>query len=215
MKYSLFNWFAKLTGWPAALLLFRAKVFYEDPGSKRAYLKGPVVIVSNHTSIFDYVQIMFVFFWRTVRFQTAEVLYKKKGLARLLKMLGAVYVDRDAKDFGFVPKSEEILDNGGALGIFPESRLPLEGEERPLEFKPSAAYIALAMNVPVIPVYTDGCYFKVFKRPHVMVGKPLDLFEWYDPDVPERQNLAVCSEKLREAVKSLGESMDGKLHSGK
>ena len=113
MKYKLFNWFAKLTGWPAALLLFRAKVIYEDPGNKRAYLKGPVVIVSNHTSIFDYVQIMFVFFWRTVRFQTAEVLYRKKGLARLLKMLGAVYVDRDAKDFGFVPKSEEILDNGG------------------------------------------------------------------------------------------------------
>ncbi|MBR5005820.1 MAG: 1-acyl-sn-glycerol-3-phosphate acyltransferase [Clostridia bacterium] len=211
MRYVLFNWFAKLTGWPGALLLFRAKVFYEDKETKNAYLKGPAVIVCNHTSIFDYVQLMFVFFRRTVRFQTAEVLYEKKGLARLLKMLGAVYVDRDAKDFGFVPKSEEILDRGGVLGIFPESRLPLKDEERPLEFKPSAAYIALAMNVPVIPVYTDGRYFKVFKRPHVTVGKPIDLFDYYDPDVSERENLAVCSEKLREAVIRLGEATEEKL----
>ncbi len=206
MIHSFVNWFIKITGWPAELLLFTTKVLYEDKKVQGRHIKGPCIIVCNHTSIFDIVPLIFTFFTRTVRFQTAEVLYKKKSLGFLLKAMGAIYVDRNSKSFDFIDESLEILDAGGVVGIFPESRLPLPEEKDLLEFKPSCVYIALASGAKIIPVHTDGNYFSLKKRAHVVIGKPFDVFDYYDPERSEAENLRVCSEALRSRIKELGEN---------
>ena len=192
----LWNIFVKITAWPVQFVCFRTKVYYEDKKTQGRHIKGPAIIISNHTSIFDYAVYLFVFFTRTLRFQMAEVLFKKKLLGTFLKMLGGIYVDRTGYDFGFIAKSEDILRRGGVVGIFPESRLPLPGEERPLEFKPSAALIALSSGVPVIPVVTNGSYFNR-RRARVLIGRPMDLSEYSDPALGEKEDLAAVSEKLR------------------
>ena len=73
----LFNAFVKLTGLPAALLVFRTKVYYEDKAAQGRHIKGAAVLVSNHTSVFDYAVYLFVFFTRTLRTLMAEVLFEK------------------------------------------------------------------------------------------------------------------------------------------
>ena len=86
--------------------------------------------------------------------------------------------------------------------IFPESRLPLKGEERPLPFKPSAAYIALLSGAPIIPVFSNGAYFTK-KRARVIIGKPMYARELYDDSLSEKENLAAISEAMREKIISL------------
>lgn len=196
---ALWNLFVKITAWPVQFFCFRTKVYYEDRKVQGRHIKGPAIIISNHTSVFDYAVYLFVFFTRTLRFQMAEVLFKKKILGVFLKMLGGIYVDRTGYDFGFIAKSEEILSRGGVVGIFPESRLPLPGEERPLEFKSSAAYIALSSGVPVIPVVTNGSYFKK-SRARVIIGKPIDTLSLSDPSLGEKEDLKQVSEKLRASI---------------
>ena len=122
---------------------------------------------------------------------------------RRLKALGAIRVDRDVFDFSFLRKSEEILEKGGVVEVFPESRLPAKGEEKPLVFKPSVAYLALHSGAPVIPVYHTGNYFRK-SRVGVMIGKPVDVREWYDDSLPEKENLENISAKLRERIIELG-----------
>lgn len=194
-----FNVFTKITGYPAQLVCFRTKTYYEDRSVQGRHIKGPAIIISNHTSIFDYAVYLFVFFTRTLRFQMAEVLFRKKALAPLLRALGGIYVDRTGFDFGFVARSVEILRKGGVVGIFPESRLPRSGEERPLPFKTSAAYIALEAGVPVIPVVTNGSYF-TSKRARVLIGKPMDVSEYTDPDASEKENLQNVTDAMRDRV---------------
>ena len=194
------NWFAKITGWPVQFVCFRTKVYYENRATCSRRIKGPAIIISNHTSVFDYAVYLFVFFSRTLRFQMAEVLYKKRLLGWFLRRMGGIYVDRDGFDFGFVTKSEEILAKGGVVGIFPESRLPKPGEERPLEFKTSAAYIALRADVPVIPVVTNGSYFNLKKRARVMIGEPINVCDLSDPTLGEKEDLKNVSAKLRERI---------------
>ncbi|MBR5059717.1 MAG: 1-acyl-sn-glycerol-3-phosphate acyltransferase [Clostridia bacterium] len=200
---SLFNWFVKMTGIVPAFLLFNMKVYYEDPVTKNS-IKGPAVIVSNHSSVFDYVILLFLFWRRTVRVQAAEVLFRKKALKPLLKLLGMIYVDRESAGVDFIHESQRILDKSGVVGIFPESRIPLPEEERPLPFKTSCAYIALTSEVPVIPVFIEPHYFKPFKRSKVMVGERIDLTEHYDTLKSVRENLEICSDILRNKVKELG-----------
>ena len=207
------NWFAKITGWPVQFLCFRTRVYYENAACSRR-IKGPAIIISNHTSVFDYAVYLFVFFSRTLRFQMAEVLYRKKLLGWFLRRMGGIYVNRDGFDFGFVTKSEDILRGGGVVGIFPESRIPKPGEERPLEFKTSAAYIALRSDAPVIPVVTNGSYFSK-KRARVMIGEPINVRDLSDPDLGEKEDLKNVSAKLRERIIELEKKLYEEGEKGK
>lgn len=203
------NGFTKVTAWPVQKVVFRTKIYYEDKKVQSRKIRGPAIIISNHTSVFDYAVFLFVFFGRTLRYQMAEVLFRKKRLGKFLRAMGGIYVNREANDYGFMAESEEILRRGGVVGIFPESRLPRAGEERPLPFKTSAAYIALSSGAPVIPVYTAGGYFSR-KRARVIIGKPIDVTQFVDADASERENLTAVSEGMRNQIIQLGQLLDEK-----
>ena len=202
MMIRFFNYFTKITGYPMQWFCFHAHYFYEDKDAQGRYIKGPAILISNHTSVWDYALILFTFFFRTVRYQMAEILFEKKPLGLFLRMMGGIRVDRDTHDFGFIAKSEAILDRGGIVGIFPESRLPREGEERPLPFKPSAAHLALMTGVKVIPIYCVGSYFNG-KNSHVVIGKPFYAADYLDDAADEKENLERVSNAMREQVITL------------
>lgn len=199
MFIKLFNIFVKITAWPVQFFCFRTKVYYENKSVQSRRIKGKAVIISNHTSIFDYAVYLFVFFSRTLRVQMAEVLFNKKPLGVFLKCLGGIYVNRDTRNFSFIVKSQDILRKGGVVGIFPESRLPLKDEETPLEFKTSAAFIALSADAPVIPVYTNGSYF-CKKRAQVIIGTPINLNDYVDDSLSEKENLSNATNALRDKI---------------
>ena len=202
------NVFVKLTGWPAQFFCFRTKVCYEDRKAQSRHIKGPAIIISNHTSVFDYAVYLFVFFTRTLRFQMAEVLFRKRFLGWLLRRLGGIYVDRDNHSFGFLSKSQEILSRGGVVGVFPEGRIPRPEETRPLEFKVSAAYLALNAGVPIIPVVTNGSYFKK-ARARVLIGKPILAADLIPDGLDEKQALQQVSAQLRQHIIQLETQLDG------
>ncbi len=205
---TFWNIFVKITGWLPQFLCFRTKIYYENRKVQGRHIRGPAIIISNHTSVFDYAVYIFVFFTRTLRFQMAEVLFEKKALARLLRMLGGIFVNRYDFDFGFMAKSRDILDSGGVVGVFPEGRLPRPGEPRPLEFKTSAAYLALSSGVPVIPVVTNGSYFRP-GRARVLIGEPIDVSALSDRTLPEKEDLLQVSEKLRRHITELESILHG------
>ena len=199
---TIWNWFVKITAFPVQLLYFRFRVYTESKEARRR-IKGPAILISNHTSVLDYAVYLFVFFGRTLRFQMAELLFRKPVLGVFLRMMGGIYVDRDARDFTCLTQSLEILRRGGVVGVFPEGRLPKDGEERPLPFKTGAAYLALASGVPVIPLYTNGSYCK-FKRARVMIGQPFCAEEIVGAGTDEKEALTRLNEEMRRRVIALG-----------
>lgn len=195
----LFNFFTKITGYIPQKTVFRTKIYYEDKRSQSRKLKGKTIICSNHTSVYDYAVFLFVFFGRTLRYQMAEVLYKKKILALFLNLMGGIKVDRYSNDYGFMNKSEKILSKKGVIGIFPESRIPEKNEVSPLPFKPSAVYLALTTNTPIVPVYTNGRYFTK-DRAKVVIGTKFYPSDYYDNNLSEKENLQNISEVLRNKI---------------
>lgn len=196
---ALFNYFVKFTGWIVQAIVFRTKVYYEDKSVQSRKIKGKAIVMSNHTTVYDYACFLFVFFFRTLRYQMAEVLFRKPFLGLFLRMMGGIYVDRDAHDLSFIDKSKKILEKGGVVGTFPESRIPKENEERPLPFKPSITLLALESDTKIIPVYTDGNYFSK-KRARVIIGKPIDIKEYYDETKSERENIEELTGFLRNKI---------------
>lgn len=203
----LVNWFAKITGWLVQLIVFHTKIYYEDKKVQSRRIKGKAILASNHTSVYDYAVFIFVFPFRTLRYQMAEILFKKKGLGVFLKLMGGIYVNRDAHDFSFINKSEEILAKGGVVGTFPESRIPRPGEETPLEFKTSTAYLALLSNTDIIPLYTDGVYFK-WARARVIIGKSLRIADIVKEDLSDKENIELINTALRNKIIELKGLLD-------
>ena len=201
------NNFVKITAWPVQFFCFRTKVHYEDRKVQGRRIHGPAIVISNHTSVFDYAVYLFVFWSRTLRVQMAELLFEKKPLGLLLKLLGGIRVDRNSFNFGFVDKSCGILEKGGVVGIFPESRIPRPGEKRPLPFKTSAAYTALRSGVPVIPVVTNGSYF-VKKRAEVLIGIPMKADDFIDESLSERENIERVNEAFRNRIAEMTRKLD-------
>ena len=199
----IFNWFAKITGFIPFYIAFRTKIHYVDRKIQGRHIKGPAIIMSNHIQLFDYVVWLFVFWTRTIRTQAAEVLYRRPMLGPLLKQLGAIYVNRETRDFSFCDESVQLLREGWVLTIFPEARLPKKGEERPLPFKMSAAYIALQSGAPVIPVVTDGSYFNLRRRAQVLIGTPVYAKDLREEGLSEKENLRVVADKFRSIIKDM------------
>ncbi len=200
-------WFAKITGWPLFKLILRPKFYYENKSAKLRFLKGKAIIMPNHHSIWDFVTIMFTFPFRNIHCIVSEVVFQKnKHLTRLLKYLGAIKVDRFEADFAFVTKSCDILDNGGVVEIYPESRIPKPDEKTPLPFKPSTAYIALSSGADVIPVVTNGCYFSK-KRLRIMIGSPININELYNEDLSEKENINIINKIFRDRIIELDEKL--------
>lgn len=193
------NFLFKITGWPAYLIGTRNHVYYEDKDSTNRYIRKGAIIISNHTSLIDFPVWVFFFWNRTLRFQMAEVLFKKFPLRVILKLMGGIYVNRNNCDFSFMNESERILAGKGIVGIFPESRLPLPDEERPLPFKESAAYIALSSGAPVIPVYTSGKYFKK-ERNTLVIGKAFYASDFENTELSDKENIKNVTRAFRDKI---------------
>ena len=206
----IFNWIVKITGFIPYMLVFRPKIYFEDKAEQGRRIYKKAIVMPNHIDVWDVAVMMFTFPSRTLRVIVAELMFKKNPfMTFFLKSIGAIKVDRNNHDFAFIQKSCDILEEDGIIEIYPESRLPNPGEERPLEFKPSVTYIALMSGAPIIPVYTDGNYFGKGNI-NIMIGKPIDVSTLYNTKLTEQENIKNITEILRNKVIELGHELDSR-----
>ena len=200
--------FVKVTGLPA-LLILKPKFYYMTDKSPKK-LPKPCILVSNHLSLVDMPLYWYHYIFHDLRFLVAEVMFHKNAFMNfILFSVGCIYVNRDTYDFSFIGEALDCLDRGESIGIFPSSRLPVNGV--PFPFKPSVAIIATRTDAPVIPVYTDGNY-GFFKRAHVMVGDAVNVNELCpDTDLPETQRMRIITSELEKYVTSLGDELKKRM----
>ena len=209
--------FVKITGLPVQYFYFHKKIYYEDKKHTSRKIKGGALIVSNHTSVYDYPLVMYTFFSRVIHTLVAEVIYQKSSfMSKLMEDLGAIRVDRDSYNFNFMYKMIEVLNDNKVGLVFPESRLPTEKDEpgQLLEFKPSYIYTALQCGVPIIPVYTNGVYGKLKKekkdRARIIIGKKIYINDLYDSQKNEKENIEFINDYIKNKIIDLGKQLESR-----
>ena len=208
------TWFVKLTGLPVQYFYFHKKIYYEDKKHTSRKIKGGALIVSNHTSVYDYPLVMYTFFKRTIHTLVAEIIYEKGSfMTHLMNGLGAIRVDRNSYDFRFMQEMIDVLNNNKVGLVYPESRIPQEDEIGTLlDFKPSYVYLALQTGAPIIPVYTNGVYGKLKKqkkdRARIIIGKKFYINDLYDSSKSEKENIEFINDYVKNKIKSLGEQLE-------
>ena len=198
-----FSWFTKITGFIPQAIYLRRKTLYVNKEAQGRKIKEPAIIISNHTNLMDFAVYMFTFPNATICPLVAEITYdKNKVMKFLMKHWGAVRVDRDSYDFSFMSDLIEKLDNNNSIIIFPEGRIPQEGEGL-LPFKPSFVYVAKEANVPIIPTYTTGRYGS--GKTKVVIGEKIYVNDLYDPTLSQKENINKICLYFENYVRRLGE----------
>ena len=115
--------------------------------------RGPLIVAANHLSNADPPVVM-ASFNRRLNFLAKQGLFANPLTSFLFKNVGAYPMSRGGQDMKALRWALNILDEGGAILMFPEgARSKTASMERG---KPGISYLAHKSQAPIIPVALTG-----------------------------------------------------------
>lgn len=169
---------------------------------KKHIPKGSCIIVSNHTSNLDVVNLA-THTWEKKYYLAKKELFKSKFVGGFLKSFGGISIDREGNDLGAIKESLKVLKNGKKLVIFPEGTRNNNENMELGEVKQGAAMLAIKAKVPVVPMFVLKKP-KFWRRNKVFVGQPFELSEFYGKKL-SAEELAGASKMIENKLNELRE----------
>ena len=154
---------------PVLGLIF--KLYYNPTiiGKENILKEGSILIVGNHKHLFD--QCLAIIATKRPIHYMAKKEYFEGKFAWFFKMVGCIPVDRSRKDENAKKKALEVLNNGYALGLFPEGTRN-KTEQFLLPFKYGAVSMANKTDSYLVPFGITGDYKFRSKNLMIRFGKP-------------------------------------------
>ncbi len=136
--------------------------------------KGPLIVVSNHQSMFD-VTALLCHIQPWVYMMAKAELFMYPLLYRFFYWYGAFPVNRQKVELTTAKRAFSILKRGDFLGIFPEgTRVKKKQQAGTHRANSGVIYFAQKMNCPILPVSINKPY-RLFRRNRVIIGQALRL----------------------------------------
>lgn len=154
---------------------------------------GSVVIAGNHKHLYDQC-LAIIATKRQIRYMAKKEYFDGK-MAFFFKAVGCIPVNRQSKDPNAVNAALDVLNSGGALGIFPEGTRN-KTDEFLLPFKFGAVSMAQKTGAYIVPFGLTGDYKFRSKNLMVNFGKPFKV---------DNMTLEEANDKLYNEVKRLME----------
>jgi 1-acyl-sn-glycerol-3-phosphate acyltransferase len=141
----------------------------------------PVMYASNHSSMFD-IWAVLATLPGSVRFVAKQELFKIPLLGGAMRAAGHIPIDRAARKKAFEAydqAAKTIREGISSILVFPEGTRSRTGELLP--FKNAPFGLAIASQVPIVPVYVHHTFeilpkggWRLRSRPiQLLVGKPI------------------------------------------
>ena len=151
------------------------KWYYNPTIVNKEYIpkEGSIVIAGNHKHLYDQC-LTIIATKRPIHYMAKKEYFDNKKVAWFFKGTGCISVDRANKD----PKAKEaalsVLNDNGAIGIFPEGTRN-RTEELLLPFKFGAVSLAEKTDSYIVPFAITGDYKFRSKNLKITYGKPFKI----------------------------------------
>ena len=153
--------------------------------------KGPIIICANHKHIMDQCPIL-ISTKRMVHYLAKKEYFDGK-FSWFFKMAGCISVNRNIKDKEASNHAIKLLQNGYAVGLFPEGTRNRTNELL-LPFKYGAVSMAKKTNAIIVPVGISGEYKFRSKNLVINIGKPFKI---------DDLSLEEANDKLKDEITEL------------
>jgi len=160
----------------------------------------PVLYASNHSSMFD-IWALLATLPGSVRFVAKRELFRIPLLGRAMLAVGHVPIDRAARKKAFEAYDEAartIQRGTSSIGVFPEGTRSRTGELLP--FKNAPFGLAIAAQVPIVPVYVHHTFEILPKGAWRLRPRPIQLL--VAPPIATRGLRPEDRDRLREQVRA-------------
>ncbi len=134
---------------------------------------GSILIVGNHKHIMDQCNII-ISTKRVVHYMAKKEYFDNKKVAWFFKAAGCISVDRSKKDEDAKAAALKVLNEGGAIGLFPEGTRN-KTDAFLLPFKFGAVSMAKKTDSYLVPFGISGDYKFRSKNLVVRIGKPFKI----------------------------------------
>lgn len=189
-----------------AKMLYPYKIY-----GKENIPEGSVVFVSNHFSMIDCTYLLGLY-EKDLYFLAKKEIFEKKFLNWLFTSYGGIPVDRDNVDIKSMMAVLRILKSGGKLVIFPEGTRNKTKTTELQPLKNGVVVFAHRAKCPIVPVMILK-KARLFRKAHVIVGKPFEFSEYYEKKLSEEDICvmgSVVAEKMREQYRILEKMLNNK-----
>lgn len=180
------------------------------------------IVVPNHCTEIDPIVVGHLLYNQNVmpHFLAKDGLFKTPVLGLALRGAHQIPVERSGAGAGkSLVKAREVLDDGGAVVVYPEGTLTRDPELWPMKGRTGAARLALGTGAKVIPVVHWGAQevfpryakgFKIFprKKVRVVVGEPVDLSAFAGKD-GDKATLEAMTRVIMDHITALLEELRG------
>ena len=187
------------------LVWYRPKVTFLGETVKSPRLKTPSVIIANHTSMWDPLMMLAIFFHNRSIVVAKDQIEDPHFSWALTRVKCVIPCDRFNLDTEWALIAKRELEKGNSVIIFPEGKCRYDGLLN--EFKTGFAFLARSTGAPVLSVGIDGIY-KRGHRTQIVVGEPEKIERM--KGIPSSKHLAERSEYFRQKVWGLKQQALGK-----
>ena len=150
--------------------------FYYNPnitGKENIPKEGRLIIAGNHIHFMDQFHAV-ISTKRGIHYLAKKEYFDKKSTRWFFNGTGCISVDRDHKDDIAVNKAISVLEDEGAIGIFPEGTRN-KTKKKLLPFKYGAVSLAKKTKSYIVPIGITGTYKFRSKDLIVRIGKPFKV----------------------------------------
>ena len=137
-------------------------------GQENVPREGPLIVVANHLNLAD-PPLLSASIPRRIAFMVKQELYYRHWGVPFVRGFGAFPVHRGRIDREVLQRAEAVLQQGLALGMFPESTRSPNAQMQ--QAYPGTALIALRTRAPILPVGVVGTE-KVRSVRSLVLGHP-------------------------------------------
>jgi 1-acyl-sn-glycerol-3-phosphate acyltransferase len=178
---------------------------WEVEGRENVPRTGPLIVVANHLTLID-PPLLGASIPRKIHFMAKEELFDSFRWRVIVEAYGAFRVRRGHWNREALRRAAGALDNGWALGLFPEGKR--SADHRLQDPLPGASLLAARTGAPILPVgisgteQVNGLGF-ILERPRITVriGAPFALPS--DGEKRTRVRLARQSDYIMEHIAEL------------
>lgn len=168
-------------------------------GKENIPKEGPILIIGNHKHLYD--QCLAIISTKRLIHYMAKKEYFDGKFAWFFKLVGCIPVDRSKKDPHATEEALKVLNNGWALGLFPEGTRN-KTKEFLLPFKFGAVSMAKKTNATIVPFGITGDYKFRSKNLTIRFGKPYKIEQ--DLETENKKLESIVGSLMKENLKNSG-----------